>query len=112
MITILSEIKKENIILTHHTRIRFTENEKVNLDLLAKHVAMTMGSSSNLREIKSKVRIADKGVVIENGTVDGSDLRIPWDQIVSVQRKYYAVYLILSGNQQIENMFLWNDFYW
>lgn len=68
-------------------------------------LAMTMGSSSNLREIKSVVRIADKGVVIRNGTVDGSDLRIPWDQIVSVQRKYYAVYLTLSGNQQIEIRF-------
>lgn len=68
-------------------------------------LAMTMGSSSKQRTIKSKVRIADKGVVIENGTVDGSDLRIPWDQIVSVQRKSYAVYLNLSENQLIEIRF-------
>lgn len=68
-------------------------------------LAMTMGSSSKLREIKGVVRIADKGVVIHNGTIDGSDLRIPWDQIVSVQRKSYVVYLILSGNQQIDIWF-------
>jgi len=49
-------------------------------------LAMTMGSSNQQRKISTKIRFADKGIVIEKGMVDGKELRIRWKDIVNSKK--------------------------
>lgn len=75
------------------SQIKLPEYESVSQGALTKGVAtaafglvglaMTMGSSTQQREITAKIRFADKGIVIEKGTVDGKDLRIRWEDILN-----------------------------
>lgn len=75
------------------SQIKLPEYESVSHGVLTKGVAtaafglvglaMTMGSSTQQREISTKIRFANKGIVIEKGTVDGKDLRIGWGDIVN-----------------------------
>lgn len=46
--------------------------------------ALASGSTKKRRKINSKLRMAEKGIVIKNGDIKGADLRIPWENITDV----------------------------
>lgn len=46
--------------------------------------ALVSGSKNQQRKINALVRVAEKGIVISNGTIDGKDLRIPWESIINI----------------------------
>lgn len=50
-------------------------------------LAMTVGQSTRQRRLKTIVRIAKKGIIIKNATTDEQDIRIPWNEIVSVDKQ-------------------------
>lgn len=47
--------------------------------------ALASGKTKKRRKIDSIMRMAEKGIVIENGDVNGADLRIPWENILNVE---------------------------
>ena len=49
--------------------------------------AATSGTSQNEenRIIKTIFQVVDKGIVFKNGSMDGSDIRIPYDEIVKME---------------------------
>jgi hypothetical protein len=79
------------------TNVKLPEVESVGHGMVTKGVAtaafgiiglaMTMGSSNKPRKIFTKVRVAEKGVVIEQGTTDGKDLKIPWNSIINSHKE-------------------------
>jgi len=51
--------------------------------------------------IKTFMRIAPAGIVIENGTINGEQLRMPWESMVKSEVKGRNIYLSLDKNQNI-----------
>ncbi|KZX14153.1 hypothetical protein [Methanobrevibacter curvatus] len=51
---------------------------------------------------KSKIRIAEPGIVFEKGTVDNKELRLPWQNILNVQYKGKRIILDLIYDQSLE----------
>lgn len=62
--------------------------------------ALTSGSTTQQRKIRSFIRPAKNGIVIPNGTVEGKDLRIPWNAILSITQEEHHHYFIhlVEGN--------------
>lgn len=61
-------------------------------------LAMTMGSSNQLRKIRTIVRIPEKGIVIEKGTVNGKDIRIPWENILGASINHGVAISLVDGS--------------
>lgn len=67
--------------------------------------ALTSGSTKKKREINSKLRMAEKGIVIANGDINGADLRIPWENILNVEGvegNIYRCLIKLTDGSKIE----------
>lgn len=47
--------------------------------------ALASGKTKKRRKINTIMRMAEKGIVIENGDITGADLRIPWENILHVE---------------------------
>ena len=56
----------------------------------------------NLRTIKSSMRIANPGIVIENGTINNQELRLPWLSIIESKVIGKNIHLKLDKNQEIK----------
>ncbi|MDR0911373.1 MAG: hypothetical protein LBM96_02070 [Methanobrevibacter sp.] len=54
------------------------------------------------REIKTIVKMADQGIIIENGTVDGGQLRLPWKAILNADKKGNNIILDLIYDQTLK----------
>lgn len=70
--------------------------------------AATSGTSQNEenRIIKAIMQVVEKGIVFKNGATDGSDMRIPYEDIVSAEKlvdkdKKSMCELTLLGNKKI-----------
>ncbi len=61
-------------------------------------LAMTMGSSNKPRTINTIVRIPKNGIVIEKGTVDGKDIKIPWGNILAASKKNGTTISLVDGS--------------
>ena len=50
-------------------------------------LAATSGTSQNEenRNIRTIIQVVDKGIVFKNGSMDGSDIRIPYNQIIKME---------------------------
>ena len=67
-------------------------------------LAATSGikQKEKFRELKTTFQIVDKGIVFKNATLDGKDLRIPYDNIIGAQRaKDDDLVITLLENQEI-----------
>lgn len=64
--------------------------------------ALASGSKRKRRKIKSSMRMAEKGIIIQNGEINGADLRIPWDNIVNIDGKINQLSLALSDGGKID----------
>jgi len=53
------------------------------------------------KTIKTSMRIAPPGIVIENGTINGEQLRIPWESMIKSEVRGRNIYLTLDKNQTI-----------
>ena len=51
-------------------------------------LAATSGTSQNEenRNIRTIIQVVDKGIVFKNGSMDGSDIRIPYNQIITIRK--------------------------
>lgn len=47
--------------------------------------ALTGGNKSKPRKIITDIRVAKKGIVIKKATIEGTDLRIPWENIINIE---------------------------
>ncbi len=52
--------------------------------------AISNGNKTKQREINTVARVADKGIVVQQAAPDSSDLRIPWESIVSINPISYS----------------------
>jgi hypothetical protein len=48
-------------------------------------LALTSRTKTQNRKIKNIIRMAEKGIVISQGMSDGSDLKLPWEDILNVK---------------------------
>lgn len=62
-------------------------------------LAMANVSSAKQRKLDTIVRIAEKGLVIENADPDGKDLRVPWESIIRSREEY-------SDNDRILGLYI------
>ncbi|MGL6297920.1 MAG: hypothetical protein ACRC1M_02005 [Methanobacteriaceae archaeon] len=65
-------------------------------------LAMTSVSTAKQRKLDTIVRIAEKGLVIENADPDGRDLRVPWENIIRAREEY-------NDNDRILGVFVFLD---
>jgi len=54
------------------------------------------------RNIKALIRIANPGIVIENGTINNQQLRLPWASMIDSKIVGRNIYLKLDKNQHIK----------
>lgn len=90
------------------TNVYLPEVETVSHGMLTKGVAtgvfglvglaMTMGSSTKQRKIRTIVRIPENGIVIEQGTVEGRDIKIPWENILGATTNRGVAISLVDGS--------------
>jgi hypothetical protein len=93
------------------TNVKLPEVESVSHGMATKGVAtaafgiiglaMTMGSSNKQRKIRAKIRFPENGIVIENGTTDGKDIKIPWKAIINAHNVGQNIYINLNEGEKI-----------
>lgn len=69
--------------------------------------ALTSGSITRKREISTTFRMADNGLVIEQGTVNGTDLKIPWESIISIDKSITWFSINLTDGSEILSLPPW-----
>lgn len=47
--------------------------------------ALSSGTKTKKKSIDTDIRVADKGIVISKATDEGSDLKIPWEDIINME---------------------------
>jgi len=58
--------------------------------------------SDKLRTIKTSMRIANPGIVIENGTIDNEQLRLPWTSMLESKVIGKNICIKLDKNQKMK----------
>lgn len=64
--------------------------------------ALASGSKQKKKKIVSLVRIPEKGIVIENATSEGTDLRLSWDSILKIELDKQLLLIKLVDGMEIE----------
>jgi len=93
---------KSNIELPHFHSLPFEGNADSEYIVLKGTPNFIIIPEDNQRVVKTSMRIANPGIVVENGTINNQELRLPWLSIIESKVIGKNIHLKLDKNQEMK----------
>ena len=93
---------KSHIELPHFHSLPFEGTKDIEYIFLEGVPDFVIIPDDNQRVIKSSIRIANPGIVIEKGTINNQELRLPWPSMIESKVIGKNIHLKLDKNQEMK----------